>query len=68
MLDVETEDRDKAVGAAAPVHTSIEFKFTMESLIVDLFTEGLKEVCLCQFIFLYLSLFILCLEGERAER
>ncbi|XP_021940255.1 vacuolar protein sorting-associated protein 13 isoform X3 [Zootermopsis nevadensis] len=43
-LDVEVEDRDKERMATAPVCTSIKFTFTMESLIVDLFTGGSKEL------------------------
>jgi hypothetical protein len=68
VSDVDIEDKDKDVAVAAPVYTSVKFTFTMESLVVDLFTGGSKEVPLCQFIFICLSSFILCLEGERAER
>jgi hypothetical protein len=44
-LDAEVEDKDKETADAVPVYTSIKFTFTMDSLIVQLFTGGSKEVC-----------------------
>lgn len=44
-LESEVEDKDKETAAAVPVYTSIKFTFTMDSLIVDLFAGGSKEVC-----------------------
>jgi hypothetical protein len=58
---VEVEGKDKEIVAAAPVYTSVKFTFEMESLIVDLFTGGSKEVCLCQFIFFIFSFSFSCL-------
>jgi hypothetical protein len=55
-LDAEVEDKDKETAAAVPVYTSIKFTFTMDSLIVDLFTGGSKEVCAHSFyVFVFLS-------------
>jgi hypothetical protein len=47
-VDAEVEDTGNEAEAAVPVNTSVRFTFTMESLIVDLFIGGSKEVCLLQ--------------------
>jgi hypothetical protein len=57
-VDADVEDKDKETAVAAPVYTSIKFTFTMDSLIVDLFTGGSKDVCSHN---LFPLIFILCI-------
>ncbi|XP_069674534.1 intermembrane lipid transfer protein Vps13 isoform X2 [Periplaneta americana] len=42
-LDASVEEKEKGADSA-PVYTSIKFTFTMESLIIDLFTGGSKDL------------------------
>lgn len=43
-VDAEVEKKGDELDAAVPVNMSVRFTFTMESLIVDLFTGGSKEL------------------------
>jgi len=52
-VDAEVEKKGDELDAAVPVNMSVRFTFTMESLIVDLFTGGSKEVCFLMLIFFH---------------
>jgi hypothetical protein len=62
-VDAEVEHKDQETAVAGPVYTSIKFTFTMDSLIVDLFTGGSKDVSYhsCSVYIFFMRILLCCL-------